>query len=143
MTTSVRRVPLWVMWIPLVWCISFPWTGRTAQAQWERVHPMPFSDPADKPRDLIANLLLFIPFGYSFARGRPRARAAVGAFVAAAATSASAEALQLFSTVRFPSGTDVLAAVSGALAGCLLAAVRRKRRESCKRSETVSRPNSA
>jgi hypothetical protein len=43
--------------------------------------------------------------------------------LSAAATSISAEALQLFSTVRFPSGTDVVYAVAGAIGGAGLKSV--------------------
>src|SRR5215213_745860 len=65
-----RHVPLWVWWIPLVWAISLPWAGLTRDPQWSRVHAVPFTDPADRPRDLIANIALYIPFGYSLARRR-------------------------------------------------------------------------
>ena len=66
----IQSVPLWAWWIPLVWAISLPWAGLTKDPQWSRVHPVPFTDPADRPRDLIANIALYIPFGYSLARGR-------------------------------------------------------------------------
>ncbi len=69
-------------------------------------------DPADRPRDLVANLLLFFPFGYSLAGSRRRG-GLVCAAVLAALVSVSAEATQLFSTDRYPSATDVLAAILG------------------------------
>jgi VanZ family protein len=47
--------------------------------------------------------------------------------LAAAVVSAFAELSQLFSTVRNPSGTDVLYAVVGALAGGFVFLVLRKR----------------
>ena len=123
--TRIGRVPLWVWWIPLVWIISFPWTGFTARPQWARVHAIPFTDPADRPRDFIANVALFVPFGYSFARKRrwPLALAA------AALLSLSAEATQLFCTVRFPSATDVTAAIVGAVVGAACLALARGRME--------------
>jgi glycopeptide antibiotics resistance protein len=116
-----RRIPLWVWWIPVVWLASFP-LGLTATPQWHRVHLVPFSDPADKLSDLAINLLLFVPFGYSFAR-RPNGLAWLPA--AAALVSISAELPQLFSTIRYPSGTDVVYAMAGAFAGGLLARRRR------------------
>jgi len=118
----LRRVPLWVWWIVLVWAISFPWTGFTPSPQWSRVHAIPFTDPADRPRDMLANVALFVPFGYSFARGR-RWWIVV---LAAAVVSVSAEATQLFGTERYPSATDVTAAVVGAAAGALWRAMDRK-----------------
>ncbi|MGH8638840.1 MAG: VanZ family protein [Burkholderiales bacterium] len=113
-----KTVPLWVWWIPVVWIVSFP-LGPTARPQWSRVHPVPFSDPADKIADAAINLLLFVPFGFSFSRWRS-GTGRLG--LAAAGVSASAELLQLFSTVRYPSGTDVAYAVFGAMAGALVAA---------------------
>ena len=114
-----RRIPLWVWWIPVVWLASFP-LGPTATPQWHRVHLVPFSDPADKLSDLAINLLLFLPFGYSFARRKGLAWLPA----AAALVSISAELPQLFSTIRYPSGTDVVYAMAGALAGGLLARLR-------------------
>ncbi|MGH9372217.1 MAG: VanZ family protein, partial [Vicinamibacterales bacterium] len=103
----MRRVPLWMWWIPIVWIVSFPF-GLTAEPQWHRVHAIPFSDPADKIEDLVINLLLFVPFGYVF-WGWRRSVGLLG--LTAAAISISAEILQLFSTVRYPSGTDVACAI--------------------------------
>ena len=116
------RLPLWVWWIPVVWAVSFP-LGLTPVPQWHRVHLVPFTDPADKLTDLAINLLLFVPFGYSFV-GRPGRWRWLP--LAAAAVSASAELSQLFSTVRYPSGTDVVYAIVGALAGGVLRSRLRK-----------------
>jgi len=101
--------------MPVVWAVSFPWLGLTARPQWDRVHPIPFTDPADRPRDMIANIALFVPFGFSYCR-----RGAIWHAVAiAAAISVTAEATQLFSTTRFPSATDVTAALAGAALGAI------------------------
>ena len=110
---------LWFLWIPLVWFISFPWFGFTFQPQWNRVNLIPLADPSDRPRDVVANLLLFVPFGFSAARRRTPAQALARAAGLAAVVSISAEAMQLFSTTRYPSATDVAAAILGSLAGAL------------------------
>lgn len=120
----MSRVPLWVWWIPVVWLVSFP-LAPTLEPQWDRVQPVPFNGPADKIEDLAINFLLFVPFGYLFSRWRHRPGLMT---VAAAATSISAELLQLFSRVRYPSGSDVAYAVAGALAGTLLYHVLHRRR---------------
>ena len=119
----LRGVPLWVWWIPLVWAISIPWVGSTSHPQWSRVHPIPFTDPADRPHDFVANVALFLPFGYSYAR---RGRWGM-AILVAALVSISAEATQLYSVERFPSATDVTAAVIGAAIGAVPASLARKR----------------
>ncbi|MBA2602534.1 MAG: VanZ family protein [Acidobacteria bacterium] len=113
MPVALHRLPLWVWWIPVVWIASFP-IGLTADPQWHRISLVPFTDPADKILDLGVNLLMFIPFGYSFAA---RPGGLLRLMAAAALTSISAELLQLFSTIRYPSCTDVVYAVVGALIG--------------------------
>ena len=110
------RIPLWVWWIPVVLIASFP-LGLTSVPQWDRVHLVPFTDPADKVEDFAVNILLFVPFGYSFARNRGLAWLPL----AAGLVSAVAELSQLFSTVRYPSGTDLAYAVVGAVIGGLVA----------------------
>jgi glycopeptide antibiotics resistance protein len=112
-----RDVPLWLWWIAVVLAVSFPWTGLVSSPQWDRVHPIPFTDPADRPRDFLANIALFVPFGYSYGRRAPIWRAVA----LAAAVSVTAEATQLFSTTRFPSATDITAALAGSALGAVAA----------------------
>src|SRR5687767_6116478 len=88
-------VPLWCWWIPLVCAVSVPWTGLTVRPNWARVYWIPFTDPADKTRDVIANIALFVPFGYSFAGHRAGSHRIAGALLAATAVSICAEATQL------------------------------------------------
>jgi len=120
--TRRRGVHLWVWWVLVVWAISFPWSGRTSRPQWNRVHSVPFTDPADRPRDVIANIMLFVPFGFSYGR-RGAWWKAVGI---AAVVSVIAETTQLFSTSRFPSATDVTAAIGGTAFGALTTSVLRR-----------------
>jgi glycopeptide antibiotics resistance protein len=120
----LRNAPLWCWWIPVVLLISFPWVGFTLVPQWSRVHVIPFTDPADQARDLLANIGLFVPFGYSFARHRGSRFRIVEALLAATVVSICAEATQLFSTLRFPSATDVIAAMAGAAAGAWVSRAR-------------------
>lgn len=117
MARTFRR--LWLLWVPLVWLVSFPWIGFTLDPQWDRAHPIPLTDPGDKPQDIIANFLLFLPFGYSVARRRTPGVGLARAAGLAAVVSIIAESMQLFSTERYPSGTDVAVAIVGALVGAL------------------------
>jgi glycopeptide antibiotics resistance protein len=109
----VRRVPLWVWWILVVWFVSFPWIGWTSTPQWQRAQWVPFAGRGDRPRDMVANVLLYVPFGFSGGRRMTWWQVAL----ASAVVAASAETLELFSRTRFPSATDVVWAASGALAG--------------------------
>jgi glycopeptide antibiotics resistance protein len=116
-------VPLWGWWIGVVLLLSFPFEGAAARPHWDRINWVPFADTADGIADVVANVLLLVPFGWSLAD--PRRRARLGAVLAAAAAhSIGAESLKLFSTTRYPSATDVSCAVAGALVG---AALRRRR----------------
>ena len=66
--------------------------------------------------DVVGNILLFVPLGVTTAlmvRRRPVLSAALLAFV----LSISAETLQLYSHSRYPSATDLVCNVAGALAG--------------------------
>ena len=116
MLSGLRRAPFWCWWIGVVWIVSFPWVGRATTPQWHRVHWIPFGDPADKLSDVVANVILFVPFGYSLA-DRGRKASIVRICLLAAAVSIGGEALQLYSTTRYPSATDVTCAVLGAVAG--------------------------
>jgi glycopeptide antibiotics resistance protein len=107
-----------------VWAISFPWKSFTPRPQWSRVHLVPFTDPADRPRDVIANIALFVPFGYLYVRRGSWWRAIAIATV----VSVIAEATQLFSTDRFPSATDVTAGVVGTVLGAIVSLVAGKGR---------------
>lgn len=96
--------------------VSGPWFGVVSQPQWERVTWIPFLGFEDKPRDVVVNFLLFVPFGWSFVKTTP-GRAVAVAMAASAALSLAVEIPQLFFRLRDPSATDVLMAVCGAGAG--------------------------
>jgi glycopeptide antibiotics resistance protein len=108
---------LWKWWFLVVLIISGPWFGFVRQPQWWDVNWVPFADPADKPRDLLQNVLLFVPFGWSYASERVNRTALAGALAWALVVSAFAELTQLFSPARYPSTTDVLMALLGTALG--------------------------
>jgi glycopeptide antibiotics resistance protein len=110
----LRRVPLWCWWGVLAIVISAPWDGFISHVHWERLDLIPFMDPADNVRDLILNVLFFVPFGYSFLKHWRGPRPILVTIAAACLVSACAESLQLFSHSRNASGTDVAAAGAGA-----------------------------
>jgi glycopeptide antibiotics resistance protein len=111
------RWALWKWWVLIVLLISGPWFGFVPCPQWWDVNWLPFADPADKPKDLLQNVLLYVPFGWSYASGRPGRKALAGAIALAMIISIVAESTQLFSIDRYPSTTDVLMALLGTALG--------------------------
>lgn len=117
------------LWLVVIFVVSLPWIGFTPEPQWNRLYWIPFTDPQDKPGDLVANVALFVPFGYWFARDiRHRARRLAYIVLTALAVSVAAETPQLFSTLRNPSATDVCYAVAGACAGAIAQLLRERAR---------------
>jgi glycopeptide antibiotics resistance protein len=110
----------WPFWILVIMVASGPWFGITRHPQWHRVTWIPFHGFEDNPKDVVVNFLLFVPFGWSFAKGRRHGAAGVAATIAvAAAVSIAVEVPQLFYRLRDPSATDVFMAMCGAFAGSL------------------------
>jgi glycopeptide antibiotics resistance protein len=112
-------IRFWLLWFGIVLFVSLPWIGFTSRPQWHRLNWVPFSDAADKPRDVVLNGLLFVPVGFAVSRRRSGLTALALAALMAASISIPAEGTQLFSVRRYPSATDVLLAVVGAVAGAL------------------------
>lgn len=108
---------LWKWWVLVVLIISGPWFGFVRRPQWRDVNWVPFADPADKPKDLLQNVLLFVPFGWSYGSARTKRSALAGAVALAFLISVVAETTQLFSPERYPSTTDVLMALFGTALG--------------------------
>lgn len=108
-------MPLWCWWVIVIWLVCLPWPGMAPQADSD-VQLVPFTGAADRPRDVIANVLLFLPFGYLFAASHPR-RGWLLLLGTAAAISLTAESLQLLSPARYPSATDVVVNTGGAFLG--------------------------
>jgi glycopeptide antibiotics resistance protein len=112
---------LWKWWMLVVIAASGPWYGLLREPQWHRVTWIPFTGAEDKPRDVVANFLMLVPFGWSLASDRRRAHPIASAIAASAVLSATVEVAQLFYRLRDPSATDVLMAMCGSAAGSLAA----------------------
>ena len=110
---------LWQWWIVVVAALSGPWFGIVGHPQWERATWVPFHGAEDKPRDIVANLLMYVPFGWSFAATRRGPRGVLLALGASLAVSVAVEAPQLFYRFRDPSATDVFMAICGGGVGSL------------------------
>ena len=113
------RIRSWPFWIVVVAVASGPWFGFVREPQWSRVTWIPFYGFEDKPKDMLVNFLLFVPFGWSFVKSLSATNAVWLTLAAAALVSIAVEVPQLFFRLRDPSATDVVMAVCGACAGSL------------------------
>jgi glycopeptide antibiotics resistance protein len=97
-----------------------PWWSFRDHSHWDKVEWIPFTSRVFGLRDFIANLLLFVPLGIVVARRSAPHRRVVNAAAIGATLSLVAELAQVYSHSRFPSATDVLANVVGAVAAAAL-----------------------
>jgi glycopeptide antibiotics resistance protein len=114
---SPVRKRSWPLWILVVAIASGPWFGIVPHPQWDRVTWIPFHGFEDKPKDVLVNLLLFVPFGWSFAKSRSGRVGLVASVGAAAIVSIAVEIPQLFFRLRDPSATDCVMAMCGSAVG--------------------------
>ena len=113
----------WIAWY-VVWAgFALPWAEAGMTPHWERVQWIPFQ--MVRPRDVVLNLLFFVPFG---ALGVLSAWRVASVLLAAAAVAGFTEAVQVFAPDRWPSATDLLLNLAGTLTG--LAAARSALRRS-------------
>lgn len=103
---------------------AFPFGTFTAHPHWDKVGWVPFVSPPIKARDLVANVLLGVPAGVglasSYAAGPALAAVVVGG------VSLLCEWAQVYSHRRFPSATDLVCNVGGAMAASAWWASRRR-----------------
>lgn len=103
----------------IVLATTWPLSRFQDHAHWADVEWVPFSIYR-RPFDVVANMLLFVPFGVAVAWRGPRARvrqAAVAAFL----LSLAIETGQVFTHNRAATVTDVLTNTAGAWLGARLA----------------------
>ena len=111
------RVPLWA-WTALILLAVLPWAGFQDHAHWQSVAWIPFVSQPITVRDVLVNILLYVPWGYFYIRHMPeRLRRPWLVVLFAALLSLATEAAQLYSHGRFPSMTDGTCNVLGACAG--------------------------
>lgn len=104
--------------------IVIPWWSVEWHPHWENVRWVPFSRPL-RVRDIVLNVLLYMPVGYWHMRARGHSvwRAALFALMLSAGTELS----QVFSHRRFPSTTDLTTNLAGAICGAWHARLRHAR----------------
>jgi glycopeptide antibiotics resistance protein len=110
-----------LLWTTVIVCVTtLPWKNFAGHPHWDHVRWIPFHEHRLALFDIVANVLLFVPFGYFLVRALPR-RSWPRTLALAAALSASVEWFQVYSHHRMPSTTDILTNVLGAGLGLLLA----------------------
>ena len=115
-----------LLWVALILLIVVPWTSFVGHAEGHQVGWIPFVTPPIRTRDVFANILLYVPFGYWYPRRRTRTSIVEATFWALL-LSLGTETAQLFSHGRFTSATDVVCNTLGAAAGVVIVSLRQRR----------------
>lgn len=110
-----------VLWTIVLVLGSVPFFDLHQHAHWDRIGWIPFSSPPVKAGDIALNVLIYVPFGFLARTSRePGGRHLLLVVGQALALSLALEASQCFTHSRFPSMTDVLCNVAGAVIGAVL-----------------------
>lgn len=105
-----------LVWTGLILLVVAPWRSFQDHSHWARVQWIPFVTPPVRARDIIGNVVLYVPFGYFLVRALPRS--GIWPAVALAFTlSLATEFSQVYSHGRFPSTGDLICNVSGGWLG--------------------------
>lgn len=104
----------------LVLSAALPVSGCRGYAAWETVAWIPFASPPVRVRDIVLNVILYVPLGAAIVRSGIWRRPLIPALSLALLLSVFTEFVQLYSLKRFPAMQDVVCNVAGAAAGALL-----------------------
>jgi glycopeptide antibiotics resistance protein len=118
-TRTVTR-GLFLIWIGVIVLVVVPWGRFQDHPHWGRVDWLPFISQPIRVRDVVANTLLYLPFGYWHRKqslSAPVWRTVALAF----GLSIAMEFTQIFSHGRFPSMRDVTCNTVGAMWGAMSA----------------------
>src|SRR5687767_11782754 len=99
---SAARSRTLLLWTGAVVLVVVPWASLQNHAHWHHIAWIPFVSGPIKAVDLVGNTLLYLPFAYSYARGRGR-RGVYQAITFGFLLSLLSELSQVFSHSRFPS----------------------------------------
>ena len=95
-----------------------PFHQLKAHTHWGKAIWVPFADAHLVTRDLVVNVLLFVPFGLAGPWRRAQGpRRLLTAAIAGAALSLVVEFIQVFSHARLPTATDVVINTLGSVIG--------------------------
>jgi glycopeptide antibiotics resistance protein len=112
------------LWLAVILAATVAVRDFVGHTHWQKVQWIPFRSPPVKILDVVVNIALYLPFGYTLARALAHRARGWHAVVLAGALSLTIEWSQLYSHSRFPSLQDVLCDVLGAWVGARLATPR-------------------
>lgn len=108
------------IWLIVILAVVTPWRTLQDHAHWNRVRWVPFVSPPVRVRDILGNIMLYVPFGLFHDGGRHGRSALRSGIAHALLVSTGTELTQLFSHSRFPSMQDILMNIAGTVAGMTL-----------------------
>jgi glycopeptide antibiotics resistance protein len=115
---------LWLIWIVVILGLTtMPWSNYTGHSHWALVRWIPFYDHPLALSDVLANVVLFLPFGFFLGRALPGSspkRVWILTLLTAVTLSTSVEFFQVYSHDRIASTTDVCSDLLGAIFGVML-----------------------
>ncbi|MDQ3486987.1 MAG: VanZ family protein [Acidobacteriota bacterium] len=110
--------------------LPFEWRSQTFESAWEQFRSAALVVPTRRisRSDVLANVLLFVPIGFSLAAVRlvdrsgwlPLLRTTLIILPISVAVSCIAEFLQMFASDRIPSGLDIASQTVGCLLGIVV-----------------------
>ena len=112
----VSRLGL-ILSIGLIFYFVLPWRSYQDHSHWQRVQWVPFASPPVRLRDVIGNILLYVPFGFYTTASIRRRGVWKWGMGCALALALATELTQVYSHRRFPSMQDVLMNCLGAALG--------------------------
>lgn len=119
---------IWMAWVVvIIIATTAPWTNfQPNPTNWHRINWVPYAHIFMGYKiltwDIVQNLVLYMPFGYSLAKSLLTPSRSLLFFVGVLACTLSfvTEVAQVFQPARFPSATDVVNNIWGALVGAVL-----------------------
>lgn len=121
---------LWATWnIVILGFTVLPVENFVGHAHWDKVRWIPLYNHPSVLFDIVANVALFVPFGYLLKRvlsGRSGRQTWILTFLLAGGISTSIEFYQVYCHNRFPSTTDIGSNLFGAIIGVLISETERK-----------------
>ncbi len=122
-----RKVGILLAACALILVVDYPWGDLRDHAHWTEVGRVPFISPPIERGDIVGNLLLGVPAGLS--ASFVFQHAVIGAALVTLPVSLAGEAIQIYSHERFPSATDLVCNVVGAMAAALAGTAWRRNRD--------------